>query len=263
MAFVSHLVSLPQSIHTSNPSPREDKREHSVLAGKLVRRTGLPVAVPNYRLTPQEETEDNILRHPLHAEDVLKFLEFLLSWDGPADLGRVFDAEQLLLMGHSCSAHMLSSIFLDSSAVTPSLTPSPALLRAVKAIVMSEGIYDLDLLISHFPDYQSWFIAPAFGGLESYIPFAVTAYALRRSSIKWLLIHSQGDTLVDSPQSDKMLDHLKSEYGPSADGHVFYNTSLTQGHDAVLVTDEFVEIVGHFVWETLAKGEDVRAGYVI
>ncbi|KAF9453226.1 alpha/beta-hydrolase [Macrolepiota fuliginosa MF-IS2] len=231
----------------------EDKKEHSVLAENLVHHTGLAVVVPNYRLTPHEETRDNVLRHPSHTEDILNFLEFLLTWEGPPGCGRVFDPTQLFLMGHSCGAHMLSSILLDSSMVTASLTPSRSLLDAVKGVVMSEGIYDLDLLNLHFPDYLGWFIAPAFGTLESYSPFAVTSYALRRRTLSWLLIHSQGDTLVDFSQSEKMLNHLKSEYGTSADERICYNTALTQGHDDILVTDEFVKIVGHFIEKALDK----------
>lgn len=255
MAFVSHPISfLAHSLSsTSNLHPREDKKDHSALAERLVRRTGFPVAVPNYRLSPRENIGNHILRHPSHASDILQFLEFLLAWDGfpGPDSGLALDAKGLLLMGHSCSAHMLAAIFLDSSAVTPNLTPSPALLNAVKGIVTSEGIYDLELLCSRFPDYLSWFIAPAFGNLKTYAPYAVTNYNLRRPGINWLLIHSQGDTLVDVPQSEKMLAHLKSEYGPSANGHIFYDTSLTQGHNDILVTDEFVQIVGQFVEKVL------------
>jgi acetyl esterase/lipase len=233
-----------------NDEPREDKRDHSILAEQLARHTGFPVAVPNYRLTPQEKTEDNILRHPSHAEDILQFLEFLLTWEGPSGYTGIFDPTQLFLMGHSCSTHILSSILLDSSAVTPTLTPSAALLCAIKGVVMCEGIYDLDLLNANFPDYLEWFVAPAFGKRDSYALFATTSYPCVTFDFNWLLIHSQGDTLIDFSQSEKMVEHLKSEYGPAADRQVSYNTSMTQGHDEILVTDDFVSIVGRFV-----KGE--------
>lgn len=231
----------------------EDKAKHSALAKKLVHHTGFPVAVPNYRLTPLKETADNILRHPSHAKDILDFLEFLLTWGPPYGLNLSFGPTQLCLMGHSCGAHMLSSIFLDSSAVTPSLTPSQALLNAVKAIIPSEGIYDLDLLSNNFPDYLEWFVARAFGKRASYAPFAVTSYRTRSHSISWLLIHSQGDTMVNFPQSEKMLEHLKSEYGPSADERIFYDTSLTQDHFDIPAGDELVNIVGQFIQRFLTK----------
>ncbi|KXN85470.1 Kynurenine formamidase [Leucoagaricus sp. SymC.cos] len=231
----------------------EDKSDHSTLAKRLTFRTGFPVAVPNYRLTPREEKEGCTLRHPSHAEDILQFLEFLLGWNGPLGYNRVFDPKQLFLMGHSCSAHMLSAILLDSSRVTPSLTPSAALLDAVKGVIMSEGIYDLDMLIAHCPEYLSWFIAPAFGKLDTYARFTVAGYPSRRLSFYWLLIHSQGDTLVDLPQSEKMLEHLRAESGADSDKRISYNTSLTQGHDAILITDEFVKIAGQFVERVLTR----------
>jgi hypothetical protein len=146
---------------------------------------------------------------------------------------------------------MLSSIFLDSSAVTPVLTPSPTLLHAVQGIIFSEGIYDLDLLCSHFPPYLDWFVADAFGKSDTYAAFAVANYALRQPRIRWLLIHSQGDTLIDRPQMEKMLEHLKSQYGTSAHEYIYYDTSLTQEHDAILAQDEFVQIIGHFIQESL------------
>lgn len=195
--------------------------------------------------------QDPPVRHPLHAKDILQFLEFLLTRVGPSGMGRAVDPTKLFLMGHSCSAHMLSSIFLDSSAVTPVLTPSSALLHAVQGIVFSEGIYDLDLLCSRFPSYLDWFVAAAFEKLETYAAFTVTNYALRRPNIRWLLIHSQGDTLIDKPQTEKMLKHLKDQYGSSADEYIHHDTSLIQGHDEILVEDEFVQIVGRFIQKAL------------
>jgi hypothetical protein len=96
-----------------------------------------------------------------------------------------------------------------------------------------------------------WFVANAFGKSETYTAFAITNYALRQPGIRWLLIHSQGDTLIDKPQMEKMLDHLESQYGTSAQGHIYYDTSLTQEHDAILVQDQFVQIVRHFIQQSL------------
>ncbi|KAF5357853.1 hypothetical protein D9756_001652 [Leucocoprinus leucothites] len=254
-SYANFSSSLDHQITEYSTFLREDKEDHAILAERLARYTGFPITVPNYRLTPQDETEDNVLRHPSHAEDILHFLEFLVSWNGPSGCGRVYDSEQMFLMGHSCSAHMLSCILLDSSAVTPSLTPSAALLSAIKGIVLSEGIYDLDLLNAHFPEYLSWFVAPAFGKLDSYAALAVTSYSPRRLGFDWLLIHSMGDTLVDLPQSEGMVQHLISEYGPGAGGRISLDTSLTQDHDDILVTGDFVNLVGRFVQGVLEKAD--------
>lgn len=228
----------------------EDKADHIILAERLARQTGFPVAVPNYRLTPKDETDGNTLQHPSHTEDILHFLEFLIIWDGPLNCDHAVDVKRLSLMGHSCGAHMLSCILLDSSAMTPSLAPSRMLLNAVKNVVLSEGIFDLDLLNARFPDYLRWFIAPTFGKLDSYAVFATTSYPMRsrRHKYSWLLIHSSGDTLVDLAQSEQMLRHLTA-----SNEQVILNTFLTQGHDDILSSDDFVDAVKKFIQMELQK----------
>ena len=141
---------------------------------------------------------------------------------------------------------MLSSIFLDSSAVTPSLSPSPELLHSVKAIIMSEGIYDLDILITSFPKYRQGFIHRAFGIAESYSQFSVLTYPTRPSSaISWLLLHSKRDTFVDQIQTDLMYDHL-FQLCPQ---NVFRNVDdLTEEHNDILRGDHrYVELISQYV----------------
>ncbi|KIM49217.1 hypothetical protein M413DRAFT_60460, partial [Hebeloma cylindrosporum] len=140
-------------------------------------------------------------------------------------------------------AHMLSSIFLDSDSVTPSLSPQPALLSAVRAIIMSEGIYDLDALLLRFPTYRDWFIEPAFGPSQSYASFSVLKYPLRNHSISWLILHSRGDSLVDLPQSTSMHTHL-SELDPDRS---FINThDLVGEHNDILRSPVYVDLVKDF-----------------
>jgi acetyl esterase/lipase len=195
------------------------------------------VAVPNYRLSPS--TGDPVFVHPAHAQDLLQFLNFILSHPSP-----VFDPSNLTLIGHSCSAHMLASIFLDSSAITPSLSPSPELLHSVKAIIMSEGIYDLDILMASFPNYREWFIQRAFGITESYSQFSVLTYPSRPlSAISWLLLHSKGDTLVDQIQTDAMYDHLSQLYPQNVSRNV---DGLVEEHNDILRGDRYVELISQF-----------------
>jgi hypothetical protein len=139
---------------------------------------------------------------------------------------------------------MLTSIFLDSSAITPSLSPSPELLHSVKAIIMSEGIYDLDVLITSFPRYREGFIQRAFGITESYSQFSVLTYPTRPSSaISWLLLHSKGDTLVDQIQSDAMYDHL-FQLCPQ---NIFRNVDdLIEEHNDIPRGDRYVELISQF-----------------
>jgi acetyl esterase/lipase len=225
---------------------------------KLVLKTGYSVVLPNYRLTPRETTKDDYLRHPTHAEDLLIFLDFVIDWDGPEELpAKPYNPQRIYLIGHSCGAHMLTSIVLDSSFTTPSLAPSPSILRAIQGIVMSEGIYDLELLLESFPRYRDWFIRDAFGEDKPLSNYATTTYPLRDSSthIQWLIIHSTGDHLIDFLQSEVIFNHLSLSYGSLADRFVFKNfDKLTGGHDDILTKDKDVEtytqIVRDFILAT-------------
>lgn len=243
--------------------------------------------VPNYRLTSQTQSE-HMFRHPGHAEDILDFLTFLETWNPPAALVggdddvphaqsaldsstpatagapaaaapppsfQAFDARKLVLIGHSCSAHMLASIFLDSDDATPSLAPPEQLREAVKGIAMSEGIYDIDLLLSTFPQYREWFIENAFGPRETYTSFDTTRYPSRKSgpqskhnAISWLVLHSDGDTLVDVAQSKKMYEHLV-ELHRETEGRIFHDfETLKREHNEILRGDElYVKLIAQFV----------------
>ncbi|KAF8078038.1 Alpha/Beta hydrolase protein [Lyophyllum atratum] len=229
----------------------EDKGDHKKLARNLAAATGFPVAVPNYRLTPRDPPDDDHFRHPGHAEDALQALTFLITWQGPPAVGPLYDPNRLYLMGHSCSAHMLTSIFLDSSSITPTLTPPSSLVQAVQKIVMSEGIYDLDLLLTSFPQYRDWFVGPTFGRRESYAPFSTTAFPLIDTHIKWLIVHSKGDTLVNLSQSEAIYRHLCEIHGGDASTRVYRNTDqLVDEHNDILLGFEFVAIVKDFILDS-------------
>lgn len=232
--------SLETILHPQEPA-RRDKREYAFIARKILSATGYPVAVINYRLTP-DANKDPAHRHPIHAQDLLDFLSFIVDWKDPPC---AFDASRLVLIGHSCSAHMISCILLDSN--DPLLQPPPHVLCAVKAVITSEGIYDIDNLLKRFPTYRDWFIEPTFGPLDSYNKFSVLNFPPRQHSspIRWLLLHSKGDTLVDMGQTIAMHEYLaRSEII-----HAEIDTcSLIDEHNDVLQTDVYAEIIKNFIY---------------
>ncbi|KAK2466993.1 hypothetical protein APHAL10511_001251 [Amanita phalloides] len=225
----------------------EDKRDHADFARNIVLRSDCPVAVPNYHLTPKEISDSDSFRHPGHALDILECLTFLTSWAGPPDLGSVYDPSRIHLIGHSCAAHMLSSIFLDSSAITPCLAPTAIVLRSVMSIALAAGIYDIDLLLLKYPEYRSRFIEPAFGNMNSYSAFSVATYPLRAENIRWLIVHSPGDTLVDLGQGRIMYEHLRQimvdDVGRRVEGD--FHTCNTQHHD-MFKDGAFLELLVKF-----------------
>lgn len=161
----------------------------------------------------------------------------------------MYDPASIYLMGHSCGAHMLSSILLDSSGVTPSLTPPPHVLSAVKGVILSAGIYVIDELLERFPSYRLMFIEDAFGKREVYSPFSVTNLPARSTSIRWLIAHSANDELVDLGQSGKMFDHLRQLYASVAQPEtlVTRNVGNYGDHDDMLNADEYLGVVAAFV----------------
>lgn len=246
----------PPCVLASHWIGSEDKSDYGFLARSLAAYTSCPVAVSNYRLTQP----DNGLQHPAHAQDILQLLTFLLSWSGPgpgpgpgpqgSQVPPPYDPNRIYLIGHSCSAHMLTSILLDSAE--PALVPSTALLRAVRGVVLSEGIYDIDALLKSFPTYRDWFIRETFGSLPTYDRYSTTRMALRDGAkhIRWLILYSKGDTLVDILQSQAIYDHLQSLYDGSLQdaGQVTKNwDDLEDDHNVILQTEKYIQIVGDFI----------------
>ncbi|KAF5391370.1 hypothetical protein D9757_002004 [Collybiopsis confluens] len=228
-------------LHTSSDIS-DTQLDHSLLARSLLAATSFPVAVPNYRLSHDK----NGVVHPAHAQDILECLEFIAS--NHAGLPPVFDPGRIFLIGHSCSAHIIASILLDSSTTFPSLTPSSVLLNAVQGVILSEGIYDIDLLLNDFPDYRSWFIADAFGDMPSYAPSNVATFPLRtRGNIPWLIIQSKGDTLINIAQSRAMLAHLKLQYDDGSECVQESLHDLDDEHDSVLLSPIYQRIVTDFI----------------
>ena len=249
---------LPLSLPPSSLTPRfrdlrEDKSGHTDLARRLAQSTESVVLVPNYRLTPKEPAPANKIYHPSHANDILLFLTRMLVWDGPPGTDIQEALKEIYLIGHSCSAHMIASIILDSTSITPSLNTPARLLDAIKGVVMSEGIFDPDQLIACFPQYREWFVADAFGGISKFSDFSVFSYPSREhmDSTRWLIAHSKGDTLIDVGQSQAMYEHISRLYikqNLPVDKHVYLATDELQAeHDDIFREDKYIEMVSSFI----------------
>ncbi|TRM55274.1 Alpha/Beta hydrolase protein [Schizophyllum amplum] len=219
----------------------EDKHDHRKLAEELARRTHACVAVPNYRLSPRTPP----LHHPAHAEDVLTFLTHLHDV-GCEFVRDIFSRSRWYLVGHSCSAHMIASIVLNSDGTTPSLAPPARVLDAIRGVAFSEGIYDIDLLLARWPDYGRWFIHDAFGEREEYSAVSIARYPLRKPGTRWLLMHSCEDELVDPGQTKAMGAHLQ-EIHADQEAVTIDIGGPTEKHDDVLKGEYYLRSVSRFV----------------
>ena len=227
-----------------------EKSEHKGLATRLLELALVPcaVAVVEYSLSPRTPTDSPPLHHPAHAQDVLAALEYLRNPSPSASSS--YNPFRIYLIGHSAGAHILASIFLQPPPGIPGcLEVSNNLIQSVKGIVMAEGIYDIDLLLSAHPDYRG-FIEGAFDVRSSYVDVSPTSYVGREegSHITWLVVQSPGDNLIRQDQADAMLGVLKQQI-PSEKISRDYD-SVTEDHDELLRTSAFQDCIWRFVNQT-------------
>ncbi|KAG9121039.1 Kynurenine formamidase [Ceratobasidium sp. 392] len=233
----------------------EDKSEHEGLALRILQASSCPVVVVNYQLSPYQPTDGPAVHHPAHALDLLDALSFI-NQHGSAKLGIAESSlRNLYLVGHSCGAHMITSLVLEAPSESSNI-PFPAdILSNIKGLFLSEGIYDIDLLLTKFPAYSE-FIEGAFGKHESYKDLSPAHYQLQGDSpLYWLVVHSKGDKLINEEQAESLWDHLWELYDRR--GHQYVEADwerLTADHYEVLQNPDFAAMVAQFVEETMAKG---------
>jgi len=242
-------------LHLILLSPSGDKSEHHILARNLVEATGFAVAIPNYRLSPRQPTTiEPPFRHPGHVDDIVSALITIHSWEPPSTTALRLNHTSMHLIGHSCGAYMISAILMEARVPGAGPTwPLPETVHStIQTATIAEGIYDLDLLLVLFPKYQ-YFVEDAFGEREaqpgsSFTKFSVTQFVLAKNSmIRWFVIQSTGDKLIDVNQAEAMISHLEASH-KTPTTHVFQDIStLNADHDAVLQTKEFALLVADFV----------------
>ncbi|KAG8695581.1 Kynurenine formamidase [Ceratobasidium sp. 394] len=228
----------------------EDKSDHEGLALRILQASNCPVIIINYQLSPYNPTDGPAVRHPAHALDVLAALSFIKGGSTKLEIPQS-SLDNLYLVGHSCGAHMITSlVLLDATIATPS-----DLLANIKGVFLSGGLYDIDLLLAKYPTY-SGFIQNAFGQHESYKHVSPAHYQLRGDCpIYWLVVHSKGDQLVNEEQAESLWERLWELYDRRAHQYVEADWErLTEKHHEMLQEVEYAAMVAQFVRETMAKG---------
>lgn len=218
------------------------------------------MALPNYRLSPRNPAPtEPPFHHPGHVDDIVSALITIHSWEPPSTAALRLDYSSIHLVGHSCGAHMISAILMKARVPDAGPTqPLPETIRsAIQTATIAEGIYDLDLLLVMFPKYQD-FVEGAFGKRavhpgSSPTKFSVTQFDVPENSmIRWFVVQSTGDTLIDVNQAEAMISHLEASHkAPTT--HVFQDIStLKEGHHDVLQAKQFARLVAEFVKEARA-----------
>ncbi|KAF8321724.1 alpha/beta-hydrolase [Clavulina sp. PMI_390] len=234
------------------------------------------VAVPNYRLSPA-------VKHPVHTDDIYDALKFLLSPHPHPDIPN-FTYSQIWVAGHSAGAHIASSLVLcapEPTAQTSQLSHPDSDLDDVRhritGIIGLEGIYDIDMLLKSFPSlFYRTFIEQAFEARPSYEGADITHYTLplaptnggddtkkisgRADHLRWVIVHSREDTLVDLAQAQAVANHLRELYHP-VEGRKETNNNpprvfeeydrIVGEHDDLLDSVALADFVGDVIFGTL------------
>lgn len=150
-----------------------DKSAYAALAQHWVRTLGVHVAVVNYRLS--SKGGKGVL-HPTHTDDVLRAMRWIMAPSTQAKLH--FRSDSMILVGHSCGAHMAGLIAIAEAEATllqelkastgdltdaSSSSSSPvSALSYLRGCVGLEGIFDSALFARDFPDWSAG-VSDAFG----------------------------------------------------------------------------------------------------
>ncbi|GAA5896227.1 hypothetical protein JCM6882_008524 [Rhodosporidiobolus microsporus] len=194
----------------------------NTLVPNLLKHTGLPLAVLEYRLAPASP-------HPAQINDVLSGLELLAGPLLPLEEGTArWDRRNLIVAGHSAGAFMAASLVLrpptssSPSVPDPSFSVSPAIRHAITGIICIDGIYDLPSLLDEYPSYSS-FVGDAFGHdpavLAAESPARWELYgdeAERGKKVRVLVLHSREDELLSLRQPRVFLRRMKQLFGAEA-----------------------------------------------
>jgi hypothetical protein len=89
----------------------------------------------------------------------------------------------------------------------------------IRGVIGLEGIYDIPLMISDFPNYLEWVVTPAFrNDKQHFVDVSPTHLLVNKppsaSQIdqifpKWLVVHAEADELLKSNQSTGFAENLK------------------------------------------------------
>jgi len=107
-----------------------DRSLYKALGDRLAR-TGIGVAIPSYRLMPQNP-------HPAQAEDVAA----AFAWVVQNIAQRGGDVSRIYLSGHSAGAHLVALLALDEKY----LKKFDLDRTAIRSVIAMSGVYDVDKL---------------------------------------------------------------------------------------------------------------------
>ncbi|KAJ3178832.1 Kynurenine formamidase [Geranomyces variabilis] len=237
----------------------EDKSDHAELAARIAHSTGVPCAVLNYRLSTKASDSP---RHPAHAQDLASALQALINGslvpceESFRTATAVDPFRKLVLVGHSCGAHMISYLMMNPEVALAHIPAAerPLLLAAVRGMVLAEGLYDLPAVVAELEslgdvfDFDPYFVQQAFGDdRDAWKHNSPTFMTLTPTSFlpRILVVHGMEDELVHPDQAKDFIRHLW-RIAPSKHPDIRFLPDVAGTHWAILSSSEFINAVAQF-----------------
>ncbi|GAA5914537.1 alpha/beta hydrolase [Sporobolomyces salmoneus] len=230
---------------------RSEAKEDFVntLVPRMLKLTNLPLAVVEYRLTPE-------ISHPEHILDVISGLSLLMnSALLPCENGAAkWDRTNLALAGHSVGAFLCCQLTLEPPTSLTSFSVPPRVRQAIKSIMIIAGIYDLNDMLDEYPDYASW-TEEAIGLDKQVLEMeSVANWKLFEDEagkgLEVFVVSGKEDELVSERQADLMLKRLKGMLGnrqEDIDKRLKVDYDTVKGtHDSMLHRDEIPQLWAEF-----------------
>ncbi|EPS36716.1 hypothetical protein H072_9694 [Dactylellina haptotyla CBS 200.50] len=235
--------------------PSNTKSDATQLLHALIhtpQNTTLCGATLNYRLSPSIKSPENTAKHPDHVADILAAITFLQH---QYQFGRNY-----ILVGHSAGATLalqsLRSIF-NGKNIESSIPAAETFLPGglPRAVVCTEGIYNLPDLVDEYPDYSS-FVRNAFGP-PSQVWFDASPACLPGWKSEYdgriVVVQSTEDELLSLRQATGFVRVLEAE-------GVRVDVEIVGGrHDEVFKRDELVGIVKKVLGEMKMDMKELAA----
>ncbi|KAJ3171637.1 Kynurenine formamidase [Geranomyces variabilis] len=236
----------------------EDKSDHAELAARIAHSSGVPCAVINYRLSTKASDSP---RHPAHVQDLASALQALIAGSlepckAMPTATAVKPFRKLVLVGHSCGAHMISYLMMNPEVALAHIADGerPALLAAIRGVVLAEGLYDLPAVVAELEslgdvfDFDPYFVQQAFGdhpgawkhNSPTFMTLTPTSFLPRI-----LVVHGMEDELVHPDQAKNFIRHLW-RLAPSKHPDIRFLPDVAGTHWAVLSSNEFIDAVAQF-----------------
>jgi arylformamidase len=193
-----------------------DRSQYQAL-GERFARAGIGVAIPSYRLMPQNP-------HPAQIED----LAAAFAWVVRNISQHGGDASRIYLSGHSAGAHLAALLALDEKYLKKfDLTPN-----AIRAVIAMSGIYDVDHL-------DTFLVS---GGDQGDKHDASPIAHVTSSAPDFLITYCQWDYLGLPRQARDLTLELRKHFVPTellyvpGENHISEVISLVQDHGLLVDT---------------------------